>query len=231
MKVFTFAHPVRLVKSGDFKADSIPSLIKGLSRASEEALFYHLYHHYWESQDAPQGGYNDFALWTSEGLGEKVLAEKLAQVQLAGIMQLEPTRQKLINQCEEYLGGISKAARVTEGQELYFQEITTVTIPTGAVASDLPQLVEAWKAADPASVFLHLVEARLKPMAGIQELTDWLLANGEEGLAQEVAQVSMYPYPLRVMHAYVAALLERRLAGHDFSKSGGLCPLSGSSNG
>jgi len=227
---FSFLRPVRLVRSGAFKADGLPGLVKGLARARREILFYHLYRHYWESEQAPEGGYNDFALWVASRLGEKVLAEKLAQVQLAGIMQLEPARETMLRYCEGYLGGMTGVLRVPEGQELYFQEVTTVTVPTGAKAGNLKELLSIWRTLDPASVFLHLVEARLKPMTGVQELAGWLLTNGEEQLAQEVAQVSMYPYPLSVMQSYVAALLERRLGEGGNGTPGGLCPLGGPAN-
>ncbi|MDA8233696.1 MAG: DUF5752 family protein [Clostridia bacterium] len=229
-KEFSFARPIRLVRNGAFRAGSLSGLIKGLSAARPEALFYHLYRHYWEIEQAPEGGYNDFALWAGERLGEKVLAEKLASVQLAAIMQIEPARETMVRYCEEYLGGMTGIYRVPEGQELYFQEVTTVAIPTGKKAANLKELLEIWRVLEPASVFLHLVEARMKPVAGVQELAGWLFTAGEEELAKEVAQVSMYPYPLSIMQAYIAALLERRLGEDGNGKPGGLCPLSGPVN-
>ncbi|MHB8172668.1 MAG: DUF5752 family protein [Thermincolia bacterium] len=229
-KEFSFARPVRLVRNGAFRAGSLPGLIKGLSAARPEALFYHLYRHYWESDEVPEGGFNEFALWVGEKLGEKVLAEKLASVQLAGIMQLEPARDTMVRYCKEYLGGMTGVYQVPEGQELYFQEVTTVIIATGKKAGNLKEFLDIWRGLQPAAVFLHLVEARLKPVAGVQELAGWLLTIGEEELAKEVAKISMYPYPLSVMQSYITALLERRLSEDGNGKPGGLCPLSGPVN-
>ena len=87
-------------KAGDLK--EFREILKGIDGSS---IFYHVHHAFREHQFAPGVYTNDFAHWVENEIGEHVLAERLANINIKDYTKLEALRDKIVEILDGYLSG------------------------------------------------------------------------------------------------------------------------------
>jgi len=79
-----------------FKATTIDELIEGIKKVDEFLIFYHIFHPLFSSHVVPEDISNDLATWIRDELGDKLLAQKVSDIEGKEPRTVENIREDLI---------------------------------------------------------------------------------------------------------------------------------------
>lgn len=137
-----------------------------------------LYHHFSETSLRPSFDdpeyHNDFALWTRQQLGDRVLAERLGMVNPFSFLSLDDLRTDVLDLLDERLSEVPVVTSVLLGHEFYFMESTMLIFDTGETVARPEDLHQAVARMTNGSIFFHFLEARRRPPYGDDDFTAWL---------------------------------------------------------
>ena len=213
---FHFHSRVHLKELTGLKAKNIQELAAILKSAPDSIIYYHTHqfleeHHYLTPEPA-----NDFALWVRDTLGDDVLGEKLAAVDVFDFASLGALRERLVSTIEEHLtleaqhGDGHRDA--PEGREFHFIKSVSVVLPTPYVAHDLREFVEALRKLSVGSLYFHIFESRLRLSRGLNDFSVWLEESlDERELAEQIARLDPYNYTLEGLRSSLIQVMEKRI--------------------
>ncbi len=94
-----------------------------------------LYHHFCETTLVASFDYpdfrNDFAVWASKRLGDKVLAERLGIFDPYSYGSIEDLREEVVDVIDERISELTMVPWARQGHEFYFMKATTIVFDTG----------------------------------------------------------------------------------------------------
>lgn len=157
-----------------------------------------IYYHFWGGLLRPRFDdpeyQNDFAVWANQGLHDKPLAERLAQIDPSEHHDLESLRAELIDVLEERMDEGEFLPWIRASQRFYFVRSQTVVFDTRILLDTPGQLGELITHLSPGSVFYHFIDARRRPPWGRDDFSHWVDACGDAyaELAEQIAQVDPY---------------------------------------
>ncbi len=117
---------------------------------------------------------NDFALWARRHLHDNVLAERLGGIDLPGTGDIELVRQQILDIIEDRLAEIPHVPSVQPGHEFFFLRSQRVTLETGIEAATPAELAVRIPHLPSGSIFVHFVDARLRPPLLQDDFSVWL---------------------------------------------------------
>jgi hypothetical protein len=143
-----------------------------------------LYHHFCETTLVASFDYpdyrNDFAVWASKRLGDKVLAERLGIIDPYSHSSLEDLRGEVLDIIDERLSELTMVPWARLGHEFYFMKATTIIFDTGERIHQPEELLPAIRRMSNGSIYFHFLEARRRPPVGTDDFAAWLVAFGPE---------------------------------------------------
>lgn len=166
-----------------------------------------LYHHFCETTLVASFDYpdyrNDFAVWASKHLGDKVLAERLGILDPYSHSSMEDLRVEVLDVIDERLSELAMVPWARPGHEFHFMKATTIVFDTGERIRQPEQLLPAIRRMSNGSIYFHLLEARRRPPVGSDDFAAWLAAFGP----------AWHPYveALRGLDFYFSTLSELKL--------------------
>jgi hypothetical protein len=190
---FVFYTERRLVALTGLKAKNLPELLHCLNEVSGSSIFNHTHHQYLSHHFEKPVFYNDFARWISEALQEQRLAEQLAAIDLLTFTTIRQLREAIVATIETYLkenGGRSREC--PPGDEFRFCKSKSFIMPTGIVASSVPDFFTKLPHVTNVSLYFHFFEARLRLERPTNDFSLWLADRGEKVLAQTIDQLDPY---------------------------------------
>lgn len=190
---FIFYTERRLVALTGVKAKNLPELLHGLRQVSGSAIFYHTHHQYLSHHFEKPVFYNDFAQWIAEALQEQRLAEQLAAIDLLTFTTIRQLREAIMAMIESYLGENGGRSReCPPGDEFHFCKSRSFIMPTGLVASNVPDFFAKLPHVTNVSLYFHFFEARLRLERSTNDFSQWLTGRGEKALAQTIDRFDPY---------------------------------------
>ncbi|MGD1074803.1 MAG: DUF5752 family protein [Thermodesulfovibrionales bacterium] len=175
---FRFKQCVNILKSTGKKAKNLRELWNGIEEASNESVYFHTYQYFLKGHLLEYT--NDFAQWAGEGLGERVLAEHLSNIDSYEFSDIHDLRNKLLEVIDDYLETFPESKEVMPGNEFYFNETITMVFPAGMRARNLAEFLIAVRYLDAGSIYYHFYDARSR-LGGTDDFSQWL----EEDLAKK----------------------------------------------
>lgn len=157
-----------------------------------------LYHHFCEtlirpSFDDPEFR-NDFAVWTSKYLRDRVLAERLGMINPYSFENLEQMRAKIVDIIDERLDEVHFIPWVARKEEFRFLRAVTIVFDTGLelnspddFAAQLPNMTLS-------TLYYHFIEARRRTEEKTDDFTAWMkkLENKPTKLIQTLENIDFY---------------------------------------
>lgn len=143
-------------------AKDIVDFLEILRQIPAASIFHHMHQYFLKPHVAPPEYPNDFTCWIADCLEEKVLAEKLANLNPFDFTDIEEVRAELIRIITDYLKENRPPRAVREGKEFFFNEGITIVIPTGLQATNLEEFKTVLAEVDPSSIYYHFYEARFR---------------------------------------------------------------------
>jgi len=162
-----------------------------------------LYHHFCETQIRPSFDdpefRNDFAIWASKWLGDRVLAERLGILNPYSLDNLSFLRDRLVEIVEVRINENPQAAWYPASEEFRFMQAATVIFDTEQTLVSVADLLEAIPQLSASSVYYHFVEARRRTGGRLDDFSAWLKDLPEEtkALEQAFAGIDFYFLNLR----------------------------------
>lgn len=230
---FRFMTSVQAVQLTGVRAGNLAELFVGLHEVDGSSVYHHTHRFYRTHSFLGDTPLSDFAFWVGENLNEAAIAERMAAVDPRDHATIRDLRNALAAAIEP-MGEESErwARRVPPGLEFHFCRSVSLVLPTGHVARNLEDLVDAIEHVDTTSLYHHLIEAPLHLHAERpyrNDLSDWLAsALGETALADAVAALNPYRKDLEGLRRDLIALLRpRRLRRMVASAASRQEPVSG----
>ncbi len=210
---FEFASESWLVRWTGHRADDLKSFLSGLEKVSGSSIYYHFYQSLFRRHFTTADYTHDFARWALTSLNAPPLAERLAVVDPIGIRSIRDARDQLLAQVRAFLGE-ARWFNLRASAPFHFLEQESFVMPTGHRASGLREFRDGLARVGTASVYYHLIEARLRLERNDNDFSAWLEgALGERELAGAVRRINVHRRSIDVTRKLVIAEVERRLEG------------------
>ncbi len=211
-KFYTRFHLSELTGS---KASNLGELLEGIRQVPDSCIYHHthrfLQQHQYLSPEPP----NDFAYWVTDVLGESILGEMLASIDVVQFSTLHDLREKMIELLENYLreNPVAKQKFANYGEQFHFIKSISFIILTPYVAYDLKEFADAIKTITIDSIYFHIFEARLRLEQEINDFSYWLKTSiGEKELADSIVRLDPYTYTMEGLRKTMLKLIENRIS-------------------
>ena len=206
---FVFMTETGVVLWTRYKADSLPSLLRGLQDVPGSSIYYHVHHALFRRRKIAGAVYaNDLARWVDQALGQKGLAERLSSVDPLECSTVREARDRMASFLREYVQESEVFPRVPLGHEFHFMEARSFVVPTGHEAETLEQLTDQVQRVGPASILYHFIESRFRN-GGENDFSQWLRERGEVVRADALRRINPYYYDMDVLRGEIVDALNR----------------------
>jgi hypothetical protein len=209
---FKFYTRLHLQELTGLKARTLKEMVNILRKVPGSVVYYHTHHFLQQHQYLSPEPPNDFAYWTGNVLGEKLLAEELAAVDTMEFATIRALREKIIATIKRHLEKHRRLRSALEGQEFYFIKSISFILPTPHVAWTLPEFVEILKDITIRSLYFHIFEARLRLEKGKNDFSNWIENSlQDKKLAQAIARLDPYTHTMEGLRQTLVTLIQERI--------------------
>ncbi|HAR94469.1 MAG TPA: hypothetical protein DCR97_00670, partial [Deltaproteobacteria bacterium] len=207
---FDFRACLMVLKSTGKKASSLGELRTHIGEVGQGSLFHHTYQYFLKGHVLDYT--NDFAQWAGESLEERALAEQLSNIDPYAFPSIEDLRTGLMQAMDDYLLHSPEPRQATEGQEFYFNETVTLVFPIGIRVGNLAEFLAAIKYVDPAAIYYHFFEARIRlneGTGGNDDFSRWIGETlGKSELANRLRGIDPFMHSLEDNRGLIAQEVE-----------------------
>ena len=196
---------VTILKSTGKTARNIRELRAVIALISDESLFHHTYQYFLKGHVLEYT--NDFAHWVAESLEKRALSERLSSIDPFVFEDLSHLRQELLQSIDDYIADFPEPRDAIPGEEFYFNETVTIIFPVGMRAKNLAEFLLAVRYVDPASIYYHFYEARIRH--GTDDFSTWMddvLGNRE--LAKAICAIDPFMHNIEGIRAHIVEAVE-----------------------
>lgn len=206
IKPFEFMECVTILKATGKKARNIHELRTLISLISDESLFHHTYQYFLKGHILEYT--NDFAHWVGESLEERALSERLSNVDPFAFKDLPSLRQEFLNEIDDFVERFPEPRDAIPGDEFYFNETVTIIFPVGIQAKNLAEFLLAIRYVDPACVYYHFYEARIRH--GDDDFSVWIeTALGNPSLARSIRAIDPFMRNIEGIRTHIVEAVEK----------------------
>jgi small-conductance mechanosensitive channel len=209
---FRFYTRLYLKELTGLTASNLAELVKILKEVPDSVIYYHTHHFLEEHHYLTPEPANDFALWVSDELGDEVLGEKLASIDIFDFPTIGALRSRIEGVVKNYLSKKQEERTAREGREFHFIKSVSFIMPTSYVAHDLREFVEVLRQVSIDSLSYHIFEARLKLKKGVNDFAIWIEeCLDDKDLAEKLAYLDPYNYTLEGLRSTIIQVIEKRI--------------------
>jgi len=205
IKPFEFMECVTILKATGKKARNIHELRTLIALISDESLFHHTYQYFLKGHILEYT--NDLAHWVAESLEERALSERLSNVDPFAFKDISSLRQELLKEIDDFMEHFPEPRDAIPGDEFYFNETVTIIFPVGIQAINLAEFLLAIRYVDPACVYYHFYEARIRH--GNDDFSAWIeevLGNAE--LAKSIRTIDPFMHNIEGIRMHIVETVE-----------------------
>jgi len=208
-KRFEFRQVAVLLEVTSCRAASVSQLLTGVTLAPDASIFYHLHRPFFQDSDRLPNYPNDFAGWADRDLGDAMLAERLANLNLVRTPELAKVRREISIILAERLQQAGDTKTVRPGLEFIFCEPLMVEFGSGSVAHSAEDFVAMLRELPAETIGYHLFASFLA--ADAPGFARWFRDQGYAGLAQQLETFDPYLNCLEDNRQYLIELIEEAL--------------------
>jgi small-conductance mechanosensitive channel len=209
---FRFYTRLYLKELTGLKASSLAELASLLKEVPDSVIYYHTHHFLEEHHYLTPEPANDFALWVSDEIGDEVLGEKLASINIFDFSTIGALRARIDGVISDYLSKKPDERTAREGREFHLIKSVSFIMPTSYVAHDLREFVEVLRQVSIDSLSYHIFDARLRLNKGVNDFAIWIKqCLGDKDLADRLAYLDPYNYTLEGLRSTIIQVIEKRI--------------------
>jgi hypothetical protein len=209
---FEFHKAIYLVEATCLKATSLSQLLTGVTLAEELSIFFHLHRHFFVEPETLPEYPNDFASWVSKELGNGIMAERLANLNLFRAATLREVRREISVILADYLAREGDGRQSLPDHAFIFCLPRLVILSCGCRATTPQQFLALLRTVEGESIAYHLFEPKAMPEGGRNDFAEWLEAWGYTTLAKQLDFFDPYLNSLEDNRQYLVELVEAGLS-------------------
>lgn len=210
---FKFFECVPIIRLTGRRTNNVFSMIEILKDVSPECIFHHVHQYFLRPEMQPQRYHNDFAVWVANAIGDRVLSERLANINPYAFLNIEEIRSEIIEVISARVKEYGALRDALPGNEFFFNEATTLVLPSGHEAGDLPEFYNALKEVDCSSIYFHFYQARLRIGRDSDDFSFFLGTGlGLVELAVSIGKLDPYMYDTETLREKLLKLIEAELS-------------------
>lgn len=204
---FEFRQCVNILKSTGIKARSLRELYHAIEKVSAESVFHHTFQYFLKGHT--QEYTNDFAHWAGESLEERTLAEELSNLDPYSLSSLDEVRKTLLAVIGNFLQRFPEPRMTFPGDEFFFNETVSLVFPAGITVKNLAEFLMAIKFVDPASIYYHFYDARIRLRAGTDDFSKWIQDSfGNKELAESIRNIDPFMHTIEGIRSHLVEFVE-----------------------
>ncbi len=210
IKPFEFRQCVNVVVSTGKKAKNLRELRDLIASVSEESIFHHTCQYFLKGHTLEYT--SDFAQWTGQILEERALAEQLSNIDPYAYRNMGKLREKLLNVIDAYFENFPEPRDALPGGEFYFVRTLTLVFRSGIKAKNLAEFLIAIRYIDPASIYYHFYDARIRLGGGIDDFSKWIdEVLGKNELAEKIRAIDPFMHTIDGIREHLAEIIEEEV--------------------
>jgi hypothetical protein len=207
---FDFRQCVSILKSTGKKAGTLRELRDGISTISDESIYHHTYQYFQKGHVREYT--NDFAHWSGESLEERVLSERLSNIDPYTYADINELRTAILSVIDDHLEKFPEPREAMKKDEFHFTQTVTLVYPAGTRARNLAEFLMAIKYVDSGCIYYHFYEARKRLGATVDDFTAWLEgAMDKKALAARIRAIDPFMHSIEGIREHLAAAVEEEL--------------------
>jgi hypothetical protein len=207
-----------LVEVTPFKASSLEELLTSITVVPEGSIFYHLHQRFFRDPDRLPEYPNDLADWAHAILGNAVIAERLANLNLFRSVDVNIVRREISVILAEHLMERGNGRSVPSEDAFIFCQPRLIGFSSGYQASTPKEFVRALAEVDSDVIGYHLFIPKASPGRIANDFAAWFRHLGYEPLAQQLDAFDPYLNSLEDNRMYLIETIE---AGIHSAQDGG----------
>ena len=208
---FEFRKMAFLVEVMPFKAASLEQLLTSITVVPEAAIFYHLHQRFFRNPEQLPEYPNDFADWAHAMLGNAVVAERLANLNLFRSVDINIVRREISTILAEHLLQHEDGRSVAPEDAFIFCQPRLVAFGSGYRVSTAEEFLQSLRNVDSDVVGFHLFLPKASPGRVANDFAAWFRQMGYGSLAQQLDAFDPYLNSLEDNRAYLIELIEAAL--------------------
>lgn len=199
------------------KARTLRELADGIREAPSSSIYHHTHHFLQQHEVLSPVPPNDFAYWITNALGDRLLGERVASIDLMEFDRLRHLRARILEVIEAALAEEGRPGlSAPSGLEFHFMKAQTFVFPTHCRARTLAEFRDCLQKVSPMSIYFHMFEWRLRGEHPSGDFSNWLSSSlGEDALAQRIAAVDPYTQTIDNLRRRLVRMVEERIAEAD----------------
>lgn len=208
---FAFWKAAFLVDVTPFRALNLGQLLIGVTLAPELSIFYHLHQRFFRHPQRLPEYPNDFADWANAILGDAVIAERLANLDLLRSVDLSLVRRELSVMLAEHLQEQDAARSVAKDRAFIFCQPRLVLFRSGWQADSPAAFIDVLREVDSDTIGYHLFTPKISPGPVANDFAVWFRQWGYASLAAQLDAFDPYLNSLEDNRTYLIELIEMGL--------------------
>ncbi len=205
---FEFWKAAFLVEVTPFKATSLNQLLTSVTLAPEWSIFYHLHQRFFRDPVRLPEYPNDFAAWANNILGDAVVAERLANLNLFRSVDLNVVRREISVILAEHLLQNGDGRSIAPDEAFIFCQPRLVGFGSRRIAHNVAEFLAILRDVDSDAIGYHLFAPKTAPGRVANDFAAWFRQLGYEALAQQLDAFDPYLNSLEDNRAYLIELIE-----------------------
>jgi small-conductance mechanosensitive channel len=211
-KPFRFYTRLHLKELTALKARNLVELVDIIKEVPDAVIYYHTHHFLEEHHYLTPEPANDFALWVSDELGDEVLGEKLASIDIFDFSTIGALRARIEAVIRDYLSKQPDGRTARDGREFYFIKSISFVMPTSFIAHDLREFIEVLRQISLDSLSYHIFDSRLRLKKRANDFAIWVEeCLADKDLADRLASLDPYDYTLEGLRSTIIQMIEKRV--------------------
>jgi hypothetical protein len=155
---------------------------------------------------------NDFAQWIADYLEEKILAERLSNIDPYSFKDINELRGAILKIIDEHLHNFPQQRDVFPGNEFYFNETGTIVFPLGIKAKNLAEFLIAIRYVDGESIYYHFYEARTRLDRPYDDFSNWFEHSlNKKELAENIRSIDPFMHNIEGIRENIIEIVEMEL--------------------
>lgn len=197
-----------LVEVTPFKATSLEELLTSITVVPEASIFYHLHQRFFRAPHRLPEYPNDLADWAHAILGNAVIAERLANLNLSRSVDVNVVRREISVILAEHLMEHGDGRSVAAEDAFIFCQPRLIGFGSGYQASTPQEFLHALREVDSDVIGYHLFIPKASPGPVANDFAAWFRHLGYESLAQQLDAFDPYLNSLEDNRAYLIETIE-----------------------
>ncbi len=211
MEPFRFYECTALVRMTGRRASDLIEFAEITRNVSPAAIFHHMHQYFLKPHIILPEYPNDFAIWAADALEDKILAERLANLNPFEFTNIEDIRGELLRIITEHLKEYAAPRPVMKGKEFFFNEGITLVVETAFTADSFKEFLAALKEVHTSSIYFHFYEARLRLGKELDDFSRFFEDRGDlkcRNIACSIRSLDPYMYTTEMLRRKIIEIVE-----------------------